>query len=155
MEELKQELSKLIKLLAYLNNTSEDVLVLKVDKSHCIKWYVEDAFAVHHDKKSHAGCCMTLGNGLIYSTSAKQKINTQSSTEAELASIDDIISKILWVKHFMEAQGLNVNANVVLRDNFSSMKLEENGKVVQENVLDTLMSSFSIFPISSNESKYP
>jgi hypothetical protein len=124
----EQDWSKLIKLLSYLNTTSEDVLVLKIDESHCIKWYVDAAFAVHHDKKSHTGATMTLGNGLIYSTSTKQKINTRSSAEAELVSIDDAISKILWVKRFMEAQGWNVNQNLVLRDNVSSMKLKENGK---------------------------
>jgi hypothetical protein len=118
-----------------LNTTSEDVLVLKIDKSHCIKWYVDAAFAVHHNKKSHTGASMTLGNGLIYSTSTKQKIYTQSSAEAELVSLDDVISKILWVKCFMEAQGWNVNQNVILRDNVSSMKLEENGKSISVKLI--------------------
>jgi hypothetical protein len=71
---------------------------------------------------------MILGNGAIYSTSTKQKINTQSSTEAELVLLDNVISKILWVKRFMEAQGWKINQNVVLRNNVSSMKLEEKGK---------------------------
>jgi hypothetical protein len=124
----EQDWSKLLKLLAYLNYTSEEVLILQIDNSHCIKWYVDAAFAVHHDKKSHTGANMTLGNGSIYSTSPKQKVNTRSSTEAELVSLDDVISKILWVKRFMEAQGWKINQNVVLRDNVSSMKLEENGK---------------------------
>jgi hypothetical protein len=124
----EQDWSKLLKLIAYLNYTSEEVLILQIDNSHCIKWYVDAAFAVHHDKKSHTGANMTLGNGSIYSTSTKQKINTRSSTEAELVSLDDVISKILWVKRFMEAQGWKINQNVVLRDNVSSMKLEENGK---------------------------
>jgi Reverse transcriptase (RNA-dependent DNA polymerase) len=124
----QQDWDKLIKLLAYLNKTMDDVLVLKVDDSHCIKWHVDAAFAVHHDKKSHTGATMSLGNGSVYSTSTKQKINTQSSTEAELVSIDDVLSKILWVKRFMEAQNWKVHQNVVFRDNISSMKLEENGK---------------------------
>ena len=71
---------------------------------------------------------MSLGNGVIASTSIKQKVNTRSSTEAELVSIDDVISKILWTKLFIEAQGFTINLNLVYRDNQSSMKLEENGK---------------------------
>jgi hypothetical protein len=91
----EQDWRKLLKLLAYLNHTSEEVLILQIDNSHYIKWYVDAAFAVHHDKKSHTGANMTLGSGAIYSTSTKQKINTRSSTEAELVSLDNVISKIL------------------------------------------------------------
>ena len=71
---------------------------------------------------------MTLGNGAIISVSTKQKINTRSSTEAELVSIDDVLSKILWTTRFLKEQGWKVNQNMVMRDNLSSMKFETNGK---------------------------
>ena len=71
---------------------------------------------------------MTLGDGAIISVSTKQKINTRSSTEAELVSIDDVLSKILWTTRFLKEQGWKVNQNMVMRDNLSSMKLETNGK---------------------------
>ena len=38
------------------------------------------------------------------------------------------MSKILWSKLFIEAQGFQVKANIVYQDNTSSMHLEENGK---------------------------
>jgi hypothetical protein len=54
---------------------------------------------------------------------------SRSSTEAELVlGIDDVISKILWSKLFIEAQGHKVNTTVIYRDSTSSMKLEQNGK---------------------------
>jgi hypothetical protein len=59
---------------------------------------------------------------------SKQKINTRSSAEAELVSLDDIRAKMMWTKLFFEAQGYEVKENVVYRDNQSSMKLETNGK---------------------------
>ena len=34
--------------------------------------------------RSHTGATMTLGKGIPFSISRKQKINTRSSTEAEL-----------------------------------------------------------------------
>jgi hypothetical protein len=71
---------------------------------------------------------MSLGRGANQSVSTKQKVNTRSSTEAELVSVDDVISKVLWTKRFLEAQGYPVKQNVILRDNQSSMKLERNGK---------------------------
>ena len=65
---------------------------------------------------------------MVISGSTKQKINTRSSTEAELAGMDDYVSKVLWTKLFIEAQKFTINQNIVFRDDTSSMKLEENGK---------------------------
>ena len=45
-----------------------------------------------------------------------------------MIAADDMISKILWTKCFVEAQGHQVNANIVYQDNSSAMKLEMNGK---------------------------
>ena len=39
----------------------------------------------------------------------KQKINTQSSTEAEIVALDDLMDKIVWTKLFIEAQGYPIN----------------------------------------------
>ena len=72
---------------------------------------------------------MSLGKGSIQSVSTKQKTNSRSSTEAELVSVDDIISKVLWTKLFLDAQDYKIKQNIVLRDNTSSMKLEANGKM--------------------------
>jgi hypothetical protein len=115
-------------MMCYLNSTQKDVLVLHADDSHNIIWHLDASFGVHNDKKSHTGATMTLGGGSITSVSTKQKINTRSSTEAELVSIDDIISKVLWTKRFLQEQGYVVNQNIMMRDNISSMKLENNGK---------------------------
>jgi hypothetical protein len=67
---------------------------------------------------------MTLSQGAITAISMKQKINTHSSTEAELVSTDDIVAKVIWTKRFIEAQGYTVDENIIHRDNQSTMKLE-------------------------------
>jgi len=71
----------------------------------------------------------TLGKGAIYRDSNKQKNNTRSSTEAELTTIDDKISKVIWTKRFLEKQGFEVKLNVIYQDNTNTMKLAENGRV--------------------------
>ena len=71
---------------------------------------------------------MTLGTGAIISDSTKQKVNARSSTESKMIAADDMISKILWTKRFIEAQGHQVTANIVYQDNSSAMKLKINGK---------------------------
>ena len=124
----EQDWFKLMKLMSYLNYSQNDVLTLHADDKATITWYLDAAFAVHNDFKSHTGATMNLGNGSIQSISTKQKVNTRSSTEAELVSMDDIISKVLWTKLFLQAQGYNIKQNIIMRDNQSSMKLELNGK---------------------------
>jgi hypothetical protein len=93
-----------------------------------ITWHVDAAFTVHPDFRRHTGTNMTLGNGALQSMSTKQKVNCRSSTKAELAAMDDVIAKVLWTKQFLEAQGYKIIQNIVLRDNQSTMKLEQNGK---------------------------
>jgi hypothetical protein len=46
---------------------------------------------------------MSMGNGIIQAASTKQKINSRSSTEVELTSNDDMISKVIWTIRFLGA----------------------------------------------------
>ena len=119
---------KLLKVMDYLKGTSDQVTCLSADDSYTVKWYVDASFAVHNDFRSHTGAVLTLGSGAITSTSTKQKVNTRSSTEAELVGLDDVISKIPWTRRFLEHQGYTFKASLVYRDNTSAMKLEENGR---------------------------
>ena len=73
----------------------------------------------------------------MLSISAKQKINTKSSTEAELVSVDDAMTFVMWMKHFFESQVRSIDANSLLKplgsnitikkDNRSAIQLERNG----------------------------
>ena len=71
---------------------------------------------------------MTFGGGAVQSISRKQKLNTRSSTEAELVGADDVSTLILWTKLFLEAQGYDVAKNILYQDNKSTILLETNGK---------------------------
>ena len=56
---------------------------------------------------------MTLGQGMIYGTSVRQKINTKSSTEGKLVDVNNVMPQILWTRYFMKAQGYNISDTVV------------------------------------------
>ena len=71
---------------------------------------------------------MTFRHGAAQVQCKKQKLNTRSSTEAELVGADDVATLILWTKHFMEAQGYNIKKNILYQDNKSAILLEENGR---------------------------
>ena len=93
-----------------------------------MKWYVDASFAVHPDFKSHTGAVMTMGKGAMQAMPKKQKLNTRSSTEAELVGVDDAMTMILWTVLFMEAQGYPIEKNVLYQDNKSAILLEVNGR---------------------------
>jgi hypothetical protein len=119
---------KLVRMMRYLNGTKDEVLFLSADDLHVIKWYVDASFAVHPDFKSHMGGAMTYGTGVPISVSRKQKLNTRSSTEAELVAVDDVSNLILWTRLFLDEQGYRVSRNVLHQDNKSAILLESNGK---------------------------
>jgi hypothetical protein len=124
----EQDWKKFIRVMLFLKTTRNDLLTLEADDTQTLKWYVDAAFAVHADMRSHTGSTFSLGKGMIVSDSTKQKVNSRSSTEAELIGVDDRVSKILWTKRFIEHQGFHVKLNVIYQDNTSTMRLENNGK---------------------------
>ena len=120
--------NKLIRMFKYCNATRKDKLFLWADDLHVIKWWVDSAFAVHDDFKSHTGACMSYGGGMAQSLSRKQKLNTRSSTESELVAPDDASVLMLWTMLFLEAQGYLIEQNILFQDNKSTIQLENNGK---------------------------
>ncbi len=119
---------KLTHLFKYLNGTRKKTLTLSAENLHVIKWFVDAAFAVHLDFKSHTGGTMTFGQGGVIRSSRKQKLNTKTSTDAELVAADDMSVMILWMKLFMEEQGYQVKKNILFQDNKSAILLEVNGR---------------------------
>ena len=119
--------NKLVRLMKHLKQTREDCLTLKADGTNALKWHADAAFAVHPDMKSHTGVTMTMGKGSIQSTSKKQKLNSGSSTEAELIATDDAVRPMSWTKQFPEAQGHETNSTLH-QDNKSAIQLEKNGR---------------------------
>jgi len=84
--------------MQYIRNTKDITLTIEPDE--VAKWWVDSSYAVHPDMKSHTGIYMTLGKCATYTASCKQKLNTKSSTEAELVDLDDTMGQVLWTRHF-------------------------------------------------------
>jgi hypothetical protein len=56
---------------------------------------------MHQDMKSHTGGAISFGTGTVMSKSSKQKLNTKSSTEAEVVGASDYLPNTIWLKYFM------------------------------------------------------
>ena len=119
---------KLGRCLCYLKGSMELDLTLETALPMIIRWWIDSAYGVHPDCKSHTGGAMSLGKGCPINNSRKQRINTRSSTEAELVGVNDNMTMVLWTKLFLEAQGIEVTDNIIYQDNKSTMLLEKNGR---------------------------
>ena len=86
------------------------------------------AFGIHPDGKSHSGLYIGLGDGPVYVGSKKQKIVSKSSTEAELISLTDGCSQIIWSRDFLIGQGYSMGPALVYQDNMSTMSMVKAGK---------------------------
>ena len=103
-------------------------LVLGKDSMDSVRWWIDASYTVHPNMSGHTGATMSMGNGSVYSSSWKQKMVTRSSTEREVVGIYDILPQILWMKKFLEDQGVTIKDTVSYQDNMSYMLLEWNGR---------------------------
>jgi len=127
-EPRESDWKKCVRMMRYLHNTMKWHTTLSAESLRVMKWSIDASFAVHPDFKSHTGGTMSWGKGAAQVMSRKQKLNSRSSTEAELIAVDDMITMILWTKLFMEWQGYPIEKNILYQDNKSAILLEENGR---------------------------
>jgi hypothetical protein len=119
---------KLARVLKYLWGTKHLPLTLEASNAKLMEWWIDASYGAHHDMKSHTGGVFSLGKGAIYAASTRQKLNTKSSTEAELVGVNDILPQVLWTKYFLQEQGYCCADSVIYQDNKSAMLLENNGR---------------------------
>jgi hypothetical protein len=124
----KHDWIKLTHLIKYLRGSKDLPLILSADGSGILKWWIDGSFATHPNMKGHTGGGLSMGRGFPIVTSVKQKLNTRSSTETEIVSVDDCMPAVCWTRYFMDAQGYGVKENIAYQDNMTAMLLEKNGK---------------------------
>ena len=115
--------------MGYIRPTIGIPLILSMDGSSQILIMIDGLFAVHQNMQSHTGMTTSMGKGVLLSASGKQKLKTRISTEAEIVAVDEGITKPLWLRNLLLAQGDTVDDCILFQDNQASMRLEKNGFV--------------------------
>jgi hypothetical protein len=123
------DMSKLARVLSYLNSTKDRGVLLHIgDGEMIVHAHVDAAYGVHSDGKSHTGCTVTVGEaGASYFRSAKQRIVTKSSTEAELVAASDSANVPIHIARFLRAQGYPIPPVILYQDNKSAIALFQRG----------------------------
>ncbi len=143
----KDNWGKLKQVLKYLNGTKYLKLKISVEDLGILKWYVDGSHNTHWDCKGHGGAMFTMGKGATSSYSRKVKLNTRSSTETELVVSDMDMPEMLWLLHFIEAQGYNVECVGLYQDNISTHMLIRNGRFLSGRKTKHVKPSSSLLKI--------
>ena len=98
----EEDYRKLARVIKYIQGTIHLPLLIGWDETGTLTWSVDTAFAVHEDMHSHMGATLTMGKNALLLMSLKQKINTKSSTEAELMGVDNAMKFVVWSKLFLD-----------------------------------------------------
>ena len=85
--------------------------------------YADASFATHVDSKSHTGYSIYLNGNLIKYRSAKQKLVTTSSTEAELVSLYDAVIAGCEVSTILRELGYKSVTIRAFQDNKSAIEI--------------------------------
>ena len=124
---------KLMRIMKYLNGSVDLGITLRANDPISVIAFIDAAaYAVHADYRGHTGGYLSLGSGPVFVKSSKQKINTKSSTEAELIALSDSSSQVIWLRDFLIAQGYEAHKAEIYQDNMSTIALIEKGRSTSE-----------------------
>ena len=119
---------KMVHLFKFVRVDNDLPLILSVDKSGILKWYIDGSHVVHPNMRGHTGKGPTIKQGFSISVLSKQKLNTRSSTELENFGFYQLMPLVLWTRSFLEYQGYGVTENIIYQDNKGAILLENNDK---------------------------
>ena len=99
---------KLDRLLDFLHGMIDDRRILGATSLDEMIMWVDASFATHANKRSHTGGTISFGVGVVHSKLSKQKLNTKSSTEAELVGVSEYLPYHIWIVNFLKCQGYEI-----------------------------------------------
>ena len=88
---------KMVHLFNNVRGTKDLPVILNIDKSGMLKWYIYGSYSVHPNMGGETGRGMAMGRGLKISVSIKQTFSTRSSTKLEIVGVDQLIPLVLWI----------------------------------------------------------
>ena len=97
------DVEKLKRLLRYIADTRDRGVVFRPGKFGIrVRVFIDAAYGVHQDGKSHTGSCVVIGDlDAVHCKSSKRSIVTKSSTEAELIALSDSANQGLYIRNFL------------------------------------------------------
>ena len=122
---------KLKRAMKYLNGTRRMKLRIKINSLEDdlnLLWFINASHCVYWDSKGHSGAALMMGKGAMSSYSNYLRINTCSSAETELVTMDRYMPEVLRTMYFLCEQEYPVRLSRVAQDNEATQLLATKGK---------------------------
>ena len=116
----RKDYDKMFKIAEYLLGTADLGLVYRSEGNICINAFVDASFNCHENARSHTGFAIftdLCGSAAIMTKSIKQKSVADSSAEAELIALHELVQQLLWVIALAEELGFPQQGVEVREDN--------------------------------------
>ena len=87
----------------YLNGTRRLNLRLKISSIEDViylLWFIDVSHCVHWDSRGHGDEALMMGKGTMASYSNRIKVNTHSSSETEVVTVNRYMPEVLWMIYF-------------------------------------------------------
>jgi hypothetical protein len=113
----EEDAMKLARVLGYVKGTVGQVLNIRAAGEPNVRAYIDAAYALHTDSKSHTGVIIFVGHAIVYVSSKKQKCMSKSPTEAELIGLTDNLGLVELFKEFVDfVTGKETRTPVIFQD---------------------------------------
>jgi hypothetical protein len=119
---------KLDRVMNYLMHTKERKVRMKWGGSVTMEAYIDASFGGHADCRSRSGIMLMMSGCCVGAWSAKQKLNTKSSTEAEIVGLSDGLSHVIWARELLCAQGYALPPTKIHQDNQGVLSIMSGGR---------------------------
>jgi Reverse transcriptase (RNA-dependent DNA polymerase) len=123
---------KLDRVISFLKTTRDEPLRLGCTMPPRVTTSIDAAFANRKNMRSTTGMCVTLGIGYFIMCCKMQKLNSKSSTEAEVIAVSDGMNLALWLAGFLGYQGYKRQSVRLEQDNQSCIALLNKGRSTAE-----------------------
>lgn len=123
----KSDMNRLHKIFRYLNGTKEAYMTFKAGGRVSLSAFVDASFMTHFDMKSHTGYCIfadEMGSAGIVYRSLKQKTVSNSSTEAEIIALHELVMHLVWIQSIYDDLGVtDVRPATIYEDNQAAITM--------------------------------
>ena len=84
-----------------MKGTIDELQIIGATSLTEIMTFIDSAYAVHENMRSHTGGITSFGIGAVHARSKMSNINVKSATESELVAASEYLPYNLWMRHFM------------------------------------------------------
>ena len=100
-------------MLSWVKQTIDDKRIIEADSLTYVYTWIDAAYAIHSDKRSHNGGSIYMRHGVLHKKESVQRLNTKISREAQVVGMSEYLPYSLYLMIFLHGQVYGIMNNIV------------------------------------------